>query len=114
MVAELHPRRDFYYATGEPMTIAGLFPSLGTGVRDTGQFLRAVPEADFYVLLVGWEPIGVDGATFKVYYNPLVNWLWGGTLIFILGTLIAAWPDVALIRRRAESAGRVPASSGAD
>jgi cytochrome c-type biogenesis protein CcmF len=23
----------------------------------------------------------------------LVNWLWFGGLVFILGTLIAAWPD---------------------
>jgi cytochrome c-type biogenesis protein CcmF len=23
----------------------------------------------------------------------LVNWLWLGGLIFILGTLVAAWPD---------------------
>jgi cytochrome c-type biogenesis protein CcmF len=28
-----------------------------------------------------------------VYHNPLVNWLWLGGFVFILGTLVAAWPD---------------------
>ncbi len=46
-----------------------------------------------YVLLVDWQPISDQSATFKVYHNPLVNWLWLGGLVFILGTLIAAWPD---------------------
>ena len=50
-------------------------------------------ENDFYVLLVDWQPISTVGATFKAYNNPLVNWLWLGGLVFILGTLIAAWPD---------------------
>jgi cytochrome c-type biogenesis protein CcmF len=25
--------------------------------------------------------------------NPLINWVWAGGIIFVLGTLIAAWPD---------------------
>jgi cytochrome c-type biogenesis protein CcmF len=29
----------------------------------------------------------------KIYLNPLVNWLWFGGIIFILGTLVAAWPE---------------------
>jgi cytochrome c-type biogenesis protein CcmF len=114
LVAELHPRKDFYYESQQPMSIAGLFPSLGPDVRDWAAFARAIPEADFYVLLVGWEPIGTDGATFKVYYNPLVNWLWGGTLIFILGTLVAAWPDVAEEKRRVTAPQRRPVAEGAD
>ena len=31
--------------------------------------------------------------TFKIYVNPLVNWLWLGSLLFLVGILIAAWPD---------------------
>jgi cytochrome c-type biogenesis protein CcmF len=45
------------------------------------------------MLLVGWEPIATDGATFKVYQNPVVNFVWFGGLVFILGTLVAAWPE---------------------
>jgi cytochrome c-type biogenesis protein CcmF len=78
LVDEIYPRKDFYYASQQPMTIPGVRSSL---------------QDDFYVLLVGWEPIGQGGATFKVYHNPLVNFVWLGGLVFILGTLVAAWPD---------------------
>jgi cytochrome c-type biogenesis protein CcmF len=77
-VGELHPRRDYYYASQQPMTIPGV---------------RSTLEGDLYVLLVGWEPIAADGATFKVYQNPVVNFVWMGGLVFILGTLVAAWPE---------------------
>jgi cytochrome c-type biogenesis protein CcmF len=77
-VGELYPRRDFYYESQQPMTIPGV---------------RSTLEDDFYVLLVDWQPIAAQGATFKIYHNPLVNFVWGGGLIFILGTLVAAWPD---------------------
>ncbi|MFP3852677.1 MAG: heme lyase CcmF/NrfE family subunit [Anaerolineales bacterium] len=75
---ELYPRRDFYFSTQQPMTIPGVRSSI---------------EDDFYVLLVGWQPIEQGGATFKVYQNPLVNLVWFGGLIFILGTAVAAWPE---------------------
>jgi len=77
-LGELNPRRDYYYVSQQPMTIPGVRSSL---------------EDDFYVILVSWEPIGSQSATFKVYHNPLVNFVWMGGLIFILGTLVAAWPD---------------------
>lgn len=75
---ELHPRRDYYYESQQPMTIPGV---------------RSSWEDDLYVLLVDWQPISAEGATFKIYHNPLVNWLWLGGIVFILGTLVAAWPD---------------------
>jgi cytochrome c-type biogenesis protein CcmF len=84
-VGQLHPRRDFYIEAQQPMTIPGV---------------RSTIEDDLYVLLVTWEPIASNGATFKVYVNPLVNWIWAGGLVFILGTLVAAWPDPAEDRRR--------------
>ncbi len=77
-VAELHPRRDFYVDARQPMTIPGV---------------RSTWEDDFYVILVDWMPVSSEGATFKVYHNPLVSWLWAGSLVFILGTLLAAWPE---------------------
>ncbi len=77
-VGELYPRRDYYYESQQPMTIPGV---------------RSTWEDDFYVLLVDWQPVSTAGATFKVYHNPLVNWLWLGGFVFILGTLLAAWPD---------------------
>ncbi len=77
-VGELHPRRDYYYEAQQQMTIPGV---------------RSTWENDFYVLLVDWQPVSTIGATFKIYNNPLVNWLWLGGFVFILGTMIAAWPD---------------------
>jgi cytochrome c-type biogenesis protein CcmF len=77
-VGELYPRRDYYYESQQPMTIPGV---------------RSTWEDDFYILLVDWQPISSAGATFKIYHNPLVNWLWIGGFVFIIGTLVAAWPD---------------------
>ncbi len=76
-VGELHPRRDYYYDSQQPMTIAGI---------------RSTMEDDLYVILVDWQPLSTTGATFKIYHNPLVNWLWLGGLVFIVGALVAAWP----------------------
>ncbi|MEK7328937.1 MAG: cytochrome c-type biogenesis CcmF C-terminal domain-containing protein [Chloroflexota bacterium] len=69
---------------------------------------------DFYVLLVGWEPISTGGATFKVYLNPLINFVWLGGMIFILGTLVAAWPDAEVEIERVRQTKQVPAVVGAD
>jgi cytochrome c-type biogenesis protein CcmF len=76
----LRPRQDlFQQANGElmPMTIASAHSTI---------------ENDFYVLLVNWEPISPDRATFKIYVNPLINLVWFGGFILIVGTLIAAYP----------------------
>ncbi|MHB1482391.1 MAG: heme lyase CcmF/NrfE family subunit, partial [Bellilinea sp.] len=97
-LGELYPRRDYYYDSQQPMTIPGV---------------RSTMEDDFYVLLVDWEPISSTGVTFKIYHNPLVNWLWVGGIIFILGTLVAAWPDKDPERVHVSAAARRIASSGA-
>ena len=55
--------------------------------------LRSNLKDDLYVILVDWQPISAVGATFKIYKNPLVNWLWIGAIVFIAGMFIAAWPD---------------------
>ncbi len=90
-LTELYPRRDYYYESQQPMTIPGN---------------RSTLEDDVYVILVDWQPISTEGATFKVFHNPLVNWMWIGALTFILGSLVAAWPDhdpaVEMVRVRAE------------
>jgi len=46
---------------------------------------------DVYVVLV---QVDTDNrATFHVFVNPLVFCLWAGGWLFLLGTLIAAWPE---------------------
>jgi cytochrome c-type biogenesis protein CcmF len=80
LVKTINPRTELYTRTGQPMTI----PDLRSTVID-----------DFYVLLVAWEPAAAGQATVRIYLNPLVNWVWTGGIIFIFGTMIAAWPDRA-------------------
>jgi cytochrome c-type biogenesis protein CcmF len=76
-VGQVYPRRDFFYDSQQSMTIPGV---------------RSTLEDDFYVLLVGWEPIAADGATFKIYHNPMVNFVWTGGIVFIIGTMVTTWP----------------------
>jgi cytochrome c-type biogenesis protein CcmF len=77
-IGELNPRIDYYFDSQQNMTIPGN---------------RSTLNDDLYVLLVDWQPVSNAGATFKVYVNPLVNWLWIGSLAFMVGIIFAAWPD---------------------
>jgi len=90
-VATISPRRDFFPENTDmnTMTIAGAHSTV---------------ENDFYVLLVGWEEISSNAATFKVYINPLINLVWWGGLILILGTVMAFFPKPALASRKVKSA----------
>jgi cytochrome c-type biogenesis protein CcmF len=74
---ELYPRYDLY-PDGQPMTIPGVRTTLAD---------------DLYVVLVNWEDVSTMQAPFKVYHNPLINWLWIGSLLFIFGYAVAAWPQ---------------------
>jgi cytochrome c-type biogenesis protein CcmF len=77
-LGELHPRIDYYPDSQQNMTIPGQ---------------RSTMKDDIYVLLVDWQPASANGATFKIFVNPLVNWLWIGAFVFLFGILIAAWPE---------------------
>jgi cytochrome c-type biogenesis protein CcmF len=78
IIDRIYPRRDFYYETGESVTIPGV---------------RSTLADDFYVVLIDWREVSQEGATFKIYHNPLVKWLWIGTWMFIAGVLVATWPE---------------------
>jgi cytochrome c-type biogenesis protein CcmF len=100
-LGQLVPRIDYYYESQQNMTIPGQRSTL----RD-----------DLYVLLVDWEPVTAAGATFKVYVNPLVNWLWIGSLLFAFGILIAAAipdrdPERVAVRTRARVAAQKQTSA---
>ncbi len=94
-VGELVPVREFFVVQQQPMTI----PDKRSTLAD-----------DLYVILAGWEGTG-ETATFKAYINPLVNWLWIGGFVFIIGTMIAAWPAPRQSRQPVVDRVRPPAST---
>jgi cytochrome c-type biogenesis protein CcmF len=98
-LGQLHPRKDYYFESQQSMTIPGE---------------RATLRDDLYVLLVDWEPSTMEGATFKIFVNPLVNWLWLGSLLFLVGIFIAAWPDQDPERVTVRAGKRLPQTSAAD
>ncbi len=77
-LGQLTPRIDYYFDSQQNMTIPGQ---------------RSTFKDDLYILLVDWQPVSTIGATFKIYVNPLVNWLWIGSILFLFGVIFAAWPD---------------------
>ncbi len=86
-IAEIRPRIDDY--PNMPMTIAGAHSTL---------------ENDFYVLLIASS---ANQATFRIYINPLVNLVWWGGIVLIIGTVIATYPKVTpAANRRKRAAGR--------
>jgi len=74
----LHPSRVIYIDSGQQVTTPGV---------------RSTLEDDLYVVLIDWEEISAEGATFKVYRNPLVNWLWLGAILLVVATFVAGWPE---------------------
>ncbi|MFI5283693.1 MAG: cytochrome c-type biogenesis CcmF C-terminal domain-containing protein, partial [Candidatus Dormibacterales bacterium] len=67
--------------------------------------ITTTPVADIYVVLAG---TGADGsASFRVFFNPLVSWIWAGGAVIILGVVLgnlgAPTPAVAPAVRRVVS-----------
>ncbi|MEM7342701.1 MAG: heme lyase CcmF/NrfE family subunit [Chloroflexota bacterium] len=93
-VGELIPYREFFVVQQQPMTIPDK---------------RSTAADDLYVLLSGWEGTG-ETATFTIYINPLVNWVWVGSFVLILGSMIAAWPTPQESRQQARAKSKLPAT----
>ncbi len=90
LLTTLRPEKRLYFAQNQPTTEVALRTSLFE---------------DLYVILAGFEPSRI--ATFKVFVNPMVAWLWLGGLVMVIGTIIAIWPERRLpqrARRRADAA----------
>ena len=82
-IARLEPRIDQFPTM--PMSIAGAHSTF---------------ENDFYVLLVPWEGNSHESVVLKVYINPLINLVWWGGIVLIIGTMISAWPHTSPARSR--------------
>ncbi len=91
---QIIPKKHIYNKNSEqPMTEVGLRPGL---------------VEDVYIVLAGFETMG-STASFKVYVNPLMSWMWAGGLVLILGVLVSAWPRRA--PATAEAPRRVPSGA---
>jgi cytochrome c-type biogenesis protein CcmF len=75
-IAVMTPEKRMYWLEQQPASI----PSVYSTLRE-----------DLYITLTAIEADG--SATFKVYCNPLVNWIWMGGAIFVLGSVAVMWPN---------------------
>ncbi|MCH7954161.1 MAG: heme lyase CcmF/NrfE family subunit [Candidatus Marinimicrobia bacterium] len=82
LVSQLKPEKRFYPKQEQPNTEVVIYSTF---------------KEDFYVILAGWDD---EGATIKVYINPLIIWIWLGGIVIVFGTLIAIAPDNTFGRLR--------------
>jgi len=91
-LALMLPEKRMYWLEQQPASV----PSVYSTLRE-----------DLYVILTAIEADG--SATFKLHRNPLVNWIWLGGAVFVLGTLAVMWPHPEPARREARSAAALAA-----
>ncbi|MPZ98066.1 MAG: heme lyase CcmF/NrfE family subunit [Dehalococcoidia bacterium] len=73
------------------------FPSQPTGiVALDGSLTR-----DLYLFIQGWDSNEV--VELQVFINPLIAWLWIGGAIFVVGGIVAFWPQAQPARVTAEA-----------
>jgi len=78
LIGVLYPQRDIY---------------LEMGLAVTQPSTRSNLAKDIYAILVDYDAETQNAATFRLYVNPLVNWLWIGVGVMTFGTLVALLPD---------------------
>jgi cytochrome c-type biogenesis protein CcmF len=74
----LVPEKRMYWLEQQPTSIPAIHSTLNE---------------DLYLVLTAIEQDG--SATLKVYRNPLVNWIWIGGLVLVLGSTLILWPHPA-------------------
>ena len=88
----MYPERRLYKASQQPTTEVAIRPRLNE---------------DIYLVYAG-QAEESGKAVIQVYINPLVNWVWIGGLVMVLGTGIALIPsrapEAATPRRRKKPA----------
>ena len=76
-VSTLVPEKSYHWALNAPWV--------------TEVAIHSNLKEDLYVILASLEEDGQAG--FQVVINPLVNWIWIGGGVLLVGTLMAAWPE---------------------
>jgi cytochrome c-type biogenesis protein CcmF len=77
-ITQLAPERRFYHASQTSSTMVALHSTLAS---------------DLYVIYEGRNP-DTDRPIIKVFLNPLMNWIWIGVLIVVMGTFLALVPNM--------------------
>ena len=78
--------------------------------------IRTTPREDLYIIASEFSEGGQ--ALFRIYVNPLVLWMWIAGPLFVLGTLVALWPErgrtvASVMRMRENPAEQAPVAQGA-
>jgi cytochrome c-type biogenesis protein CcmF len=97
-ITQLAPERRFYIASQTTSTMVAL---------------RSTLAQDLYVIYEGKNP-DTDKPIIKVFINPLINWIWIGVLIVVLGTFLALVPNLTRSPARATAAVPIPAIGEAE
>jgi len=95
-ITQLAPERRFYQASQTPSTMVALHSTLAS---------------DLYVIYEGRNP-DTDRPIIKVFLNPLMNWIWIGVLIVVMGTFLALVPNLTRTPARVVVAEPVLAAAG--
>jgi len=95
-VTQLAPERRFYLASQTPSTMVALHSTLAS---------------DLYVIYEGRNP-DTDKPIIKVFLNPLMNWIWIGVLIVVMGTFLALVPNLTRTPARVAVAEPVLVAAG--
>jgi cytochrome c-type biogenesis protein CcmF len=92
-ITQLAPEKRFYIASQQSSTMVANHSTLA---------------ADLYTIYEGKNP-DTNKPIIKVHLNPLINWIWIGVLIVILGTGIGLTPvSKRPLTRRGESSVEIP------
>ncbi|MBI5208202.1 MAG: heme lyase CcmF/NrfE family subunit [Candidatus Firestonebacteria bacterium] len=70
------PEKNFYRNKEQPMTEVAIYSTL---------------KHDLYIIFSGYDMNGT--ASFKFIINPLVFWIWIGTTVVFIGSVIAIFPE---------------------
>ncbi|HEY6375902.1 MAG TPA: heme lyase CcmF/NrfE family subunit [Edaphobacter sp.] len=87
-ITQLAPEKRFYTASQQNSTIVANHSTL---------------QRDLYVIYEGKNP-DTDKPIIKVFLNPLMNWIWIGVGIVVIGTFVALVPNLtrSAVKARAE------------
>ena len=91
-ITQLAPEKRFYQASQQSSTVVANHSTL---------------QNDLYVIYEGKNP-DTDKPIIKVFLNPLMNWIWIGVGIVVLGTLVALVPNMTRASARARVEAEVP------